>query len=355
MLIERIKKEYLIFFTTKDVFLINKFKIMKKITFLFSALLLMQFSIAYSANVQLTVKLKNGDVVTGKTVMSKLTMVTPYGSLLIPVEKVSNLKLGLISDHSKDQAVNADLKKMQTASEQECKVIYDRLLGFGTTILSTIINFSQDPSYKISDNENYTIESLLDELYKMANLSYGESVNDAITFDGVNYIEGSVLFGDITIQAEYGNLTFKREKIESLEIYPIEEAVLNADGSYKLKANYHISGNDNKGWVNTGVKVKSGEKFMITAYGKIVLKSLSGGTYGPDGYVTGVKDGAYTDDMETKYGSVIYKIGEYGDIRTAGSKLDGIADSDGTIYISIYETVFDKLNTGSYTVKVNKK
>lgn len=331
---------------------------MKKLFVLFSIVLLAANSIwagSVGSNVQLTVRLKNGDVVSGKSTLPKITIVSPYGTLSIPIEKVSNLKLGIISDHTKDGAVLPDLNKLQTANEADAKVIYERLLGYGSPILSTVITFTQNPFYKISDNEKYTIEQLTDELYAKAGLSSVQSVNDAVTFDGSNYIEGSVSFGDITIQAEYGNLTFKRDKIESLDIAPIDEAVANPDGSFKLKANYHISGNDNKGWLNTGVKVKTGDKFTVTSAGKIVLKSLSGGTYGPDGYVSGTKDGAYTDDAETKYGSVVYRIGDYGTIVQAGSKYDGTAAEEGTIYISIYETVYDKGNTGSYNVKVTKK
>lgn len=330
---------------------------MQKLKFLFSAILLMHFVVSNAANVQLTVRLKNGDVVTGKTTLPKISVVTPYGSLVIPIEKVSNLKLGIVSDHSKDGAVLPDLSKLQSlTNENEAKVVYERLLAYGTPILSTIITYTQNPFYRISDRDNYTIEQLTDELYKKADLTSGQSVNDAVTYDGSNYVEGSVAFGDITIQAEYGNLTFKREKIESLDISPVEEAVISTDGNYKLKASYHISGSDNnKGWLNTGVKVKNGDKFSITATGKVVLKSLSGGTYGPDGYLSGTKDGAYTDDMSIKYGAVVYRIGEYGEMQQAGSKFDGVANEEGNIYISIYETVYDKSNTGLYNVKVVKK
>ncbi|MFN8262362.1 MAG: hypothetical protein U0T07_02460 [Chitinophagales bacterium] len=332
---------------------------MKKTIFSFFfcfAMTTMSFA-AGNANVLITVKLKNGDVVTGKATMPKINVVSPYGNLAIPVEKISNIKFGILSDHTKDGAVLPDLNKLQTVvNDNEAKTIYERVLAYGTPVLSTIITFTQNPFYKIADRDNYTIEQLIDELYKKADLSSGQSINDALTFDASNYIEGAVAFSDITIQAEYGNLTFKREKIESLDLSPIEEASVNADGNYKLKANYHISGNDNnKGWINTGVKVKTGDKFSIIASGKIVLKSLSGGTYNPDGYFSGVKDGAYTDDMATKYGSLVYKIGEYGDIKQAGTKFESEANNEGNIYISIYETVYDKSNTGSYTVKVTKK
>ncbi len=330
---------------------------MQKRSFFFFALVLLMYSSSYASNVQLTVRLKNGDVVTGKTSLPKITVITPYGSLSIPIEKVTNLKFGILSDHTKDGAVLPDLNKLQLlTNDTEAKIVYERVIAFGTPILSTIITFTQNPFYKICDRENYTIEQLMDELYKKADITSGQSVDDAVTFDGSNYIEGSIAFGDITIQAEYGNLTLKREKIESLDISPIEDVLIDTDGNYKLKASFHISGNDNtKGWLNTGVKVKIGDKFVIAAIGKIVLKSLSGGTYGPDGYITGTKDGAYTDDMETKYGSVVYKIGEYGQMKQAGSKYEAISADEGTIYVSIYETVFDKGNTGSYSVKVLKK
>ena len=328
---------------------------MKKITLSFFAVLIAITSIS-AANLQLTVRLKNGDVVTGKSTLPKVAFVTNYGTLNIPIEKINSIKFGIFSDKTKDGAVNPDLNKLQTlTNEADAKIVYDRLLAYGSPILATVKTFTENPFYKITDRENYTVEQLLDELYKKANLTYGQYVNDVVTFDGSNTLEGVISVGDIQLQAEYGNLSLKRDKIESMDISVIDESVILGNGNFVLKANYHISGNESKGWVNSGVSVKAGDKFSITASGKIILKSLSGGAYNPDGYVSGTKDGAYTDDMATKYGSVIYKIGEFGDIKQAGSKFDSTAEAEGVIYISIYETVYDKGNSGSYTVKVTKK
>jgi hypothetical protein len=328
---------------------------MQKIMLTCSVVLLAMFSIS-AANLQLTVRLKNGDVVTGKSTLPKVTFVTTYGTLSIPVEKINSIKFGIFSDKTKDGAVLPDLNKLQSiTNDNEAKTVYERLLAYGSPILSSVKTFTENPFYKISDRENYTVEQLLDELYKKANLTYGQSVNDMVTFDGSNTLEGSISVGDIQLQSEYGNLSLKRDKIESIDISVIDESVILGNGNFVLKANYHISGNDTKGWVNTSVSVKPGDKFSISATGKIILKSLSGGAYNPDGYVSGTKDGAYTDDMSTKYGSVIYRIGEYGEIKQAGTKLDATADTEGVVYISIYETVYDKGNSGSYAVKVTKK
>ena len=111
---------------------------MKKLSFLFAALSIMLISNLQAANVQLTVKLKNGDVVTGKTTLPKISVVTAYGTLTIPIEKVSNLRLGIVSDHTKDGAVLPDLSKLQTlTNEAEAKVVYERLLAYGSPNLHT--------------------------------------------------------------------------------------------------------------------------------------------------------------------------------------------------------------------------
>lgn len=330
---------------------------MKKEILSITAVFYLTLFTAVAANINATVHLKNGDIISGKSILPKISITTPYGVLNIPTAQISAIKFGILSDHSKDGAVLPDLSKLQTLiNDGEAKVVYERLLAYGSPILSTVITFTQNPFYKMTDRENYTIEQLIDELSVKANLTSNNSINDAISFDNNNYIEGAVVFADIQMQTEYGFLTFKRDKIESIDITPAEETPQSTDGSYKLKANYYISGNtDNKGWLNTGVKVKPGDNFTISASGKIVLKSLSGGIFTPDGYWSGTKDNSYTDDMSPKYGAVVYRIGQFGDVQSAGSTFSGTAKSEGTIYISIYETVFDKTNTGFYTVKVLKK
>lgn len=307
-----------------------------------------------AANFMVTVTMKNNDVISGKTSMTKINVVTPYGELNIPVERITSLSLGLVADHTKDADVINNLKKLQNGAGDAASV-YNSLLAMGPSILSAVKQFSESPEYKVSDKENYTVEDLLDELYKKAGLDYGAAVNDVVVYDGSNTVEGSISLPDMQLQSNYGTLTIKRDMIKNIDIAVMDDGTMG-DNTFKLKANTHISGNDyGKGWLNTGLKLKAGDKFSITASGKVVLQSLSGGVFGPDGYLSGTKDAAYTDDMETKYGSIIYKIGEDGLMHNGGSKVEGVADEDGTLYLSIYETVFNKDNTGFYIAKVTRK
>ena len=123
---------------------------MKSKIAIFSILLCLASLLPAKNNVNITVKLKNGDVVTGKADLPNLSISSAYGNLKIPIEKITNLKLGIVSDHTKDGAVLPDLNKLQTVSETDAKSIYERLLGYGTPILATVINFTENPFYQIS-------------------------------------------------------------------------------------------------------------------------------------------------------------------------------------------------------------
>ena len=97
----------------------------------------------------------------------------------------------------------------------------------------------------------------------------------------------------------------------------------------------------------------------MAATGEVTLASLSNAVYKPDGstkasgatdYTGGDYEGAST---YATYGMLVYKIGEnsYDNLK-AGAKYTGTAKTNGMLYLSIYETVFNANNKGSYNVKV---
>ena len=111
--------------------------------------------------------------------------------------------------------------------------------------------------------------------------------------------------------------------------------------------------------------IKSGQKLNITASGEITFASLSGSKYKPDGTIAGSVTAATTDAYEgdyaggntyPTYGNVVYKIGESStQVLKAGAKYNGSSTANGMLYISVYETVYNAANTGSYTVKISVK
>lgn len=50
---------------------------------------------AIAGNIDVTVHLKNGDVITGKSTLAKVAVNTPYGALSIPTAQISTIKFGI--------------------------------------------------------------------------------------------------------------------------------------------------------------------------------------------------------------------------------------------------------------------
>jgi len=151
----------------------------------------------------------------------------------------------------------------------------------------------------------------------------------------------------ISVTTEYGVLNIPREKIDLAEFYA--QSKNQQTNNFTLIASKNISCNANGGWLKTGIMVKKGTKIQIVSTGEIILQSLSGNKYKPDGSVNGA---APANAEYINYGVVAFKIGEGGTTISAGAKYSGVAQNSGMLYISIYETVYNSNNTGSYNVKI---
>ena len=173
---------------------------------------------------------------------------------------------------------------------------------------------------------------------------------------------GTFAFPKMDLKTEYGSLSVPKEKIRSVEV-----SVINASGAgemtFKLMASKHISSNQNGGWLKTGITLKQGQKFTITASGEVTMASLSNQKYKPDGSYTATNGTNYPAAASEEgsgttypaYGNVVYHIGDTStETNKAGAKFTGTAKASGMLYISIYETVYNAANTGSYTVRIAK-
>lgn len=120
------------------------------------------------------------------------------------------------------------------------------------------------------------------------------------------------------------------------------------------------------GWLKTGILLRAGQHFSMRTKGEVVLASLSGSIYRPDGSYKAVntdswvkpfspKEEAYTDTIYDAplYGQLVFRIGENSTkVVKAGVNYSGIAKTSGMLYLCIYESVFNSANTGKYITKI---
>lgn len=332
---------------------------MKKIIFLLLTSLIFISNAQKQAEVNL--ELHDGNIIKGTASINDINLTTAYGKLIIPVAKVSNIRIGYGKDKTSTDKALQHIKLMNTGTNDDLrKNAYDELLKMGSKALFAFEEFFNDP--KNQSNSDYsgeiTPENAYDEIKANAGITDQMSAEDVITIDNLYNMGGSYEFSKMDIKTEYGSLSVPKEKIKSIDIF-----IKNTDGTgdlfFKLQANKHISGNQNGGWLKTGIVLKAGQKFSLFATGEVNLASLSNGIYKPDGsnkasggsdYIGGDIDGG---NNYPSYGMLVYKIGESGsEAKKAGSKFSGTAKTGGMLYLSIYETVYNNNNKGAYNVKL---
>lgn len=323
----------------------------KKLTILFAAFC---FSISFAQKpAEVTVKLRDGSNVTGTTSLADISLITDYGKLIIPVKSVSSIQVGIPTDKAVSDKAISFLKQLNSTSDDIKKGAYDELVKLGIKAIPAITNFTEDPKNQTEYTGDYTPDNALAEIKAANFIDDATTDKDVLSIDNQYTMGGTYEFSKLDVKTEYGNLSIPKEKIKTIDISYINENGSN-DFSFKLIASKNISGNNNGGWLKTGIMLKNGQKFSIVATGEVTLASLSNQKYHPNGSAT-ESTSDYSTDASTypTYGNVVYKIGEQSTTALrAGAKFNGSSSSAGMLYLSIYETVFNAANTGSYSVKV---
>jgi len=336
---------------------------------LIASLLVLSAVTAFSQKqADVSLELLDGNVIKGTATVNDVELSTAYGKLMIPVAKINHIEVGIGRDNSVAEKAKSHLKILATSnSEDTRKGAYADLVKLGIKAIPAINDFYNDPK-NISEESTYTgeftIDNALSEIKSNANISHEAPVEDIITMDNNYVMGGTYNFLKMDVKTEYGNLSVPKEKIKSIDVSVAAEPG-KGDFTFKLIASKHITGNTSGGWLKTGVFLKSGQRFNITANGEVTLASLSNSKYKPDGsskaesateftkpYGSG-EDGEYSGGGYPTYGQVVYKIGETStENLKAGAKFSGTAKASGMLLISIYETVYNANNKGAYNVKV---
>lgn len=314
-------------------------------------------------DVELKLTLRDGNVVSGTSKMASISLNTAYGKLEIPIKNVTALDLGISSDKATNDKVANLIKQLSNSNEQMRKTAFDELVKMDIKAVPAISDFIYSAKYEPSTYTDYTADGALNELQSKFNVENAISDKDVVSIDYEYTMGGTYDFAKIDLKTEYGTLSIPKEKIKHIDVMYSGDSG-SGDMTFKLLATKHISSNTAGGWLKTGIMLKQGQKFSINASGEVVFASLSGSKYKPDGSIVGSAT-APINDYEGEYnsgttypvyGNVVYKIGETStQTLKAGAKFNGTASTTGMLFISIYETVYNASNTGSYTVKISLK
>jgi len=325
---------------------------------LFSIVLYINAQNKNQADVRIT--LRDGSVFNGSTNLPTVDLVTKYGKLTIPFASVSYIEVGITPDKADESKIIDLVSKLSNESVDVRKAAYEELIKKNVGAIPIISNYIYSEKYQPSEATEYTVDGALSELKSKYEIDDNYSEEDIVSIDYQYIMGGTYSFKSIDLKTEFGTLAIPKDKMKKIEVIFIPGNESSAK-NFILQASKHISGNTSGGWLKTGIMVKKGQTVDFIANGEVVLQSLSGGKYNPDG-VAGTTTSYEYDDYSVgstntypQYGNLVYKVGENGTALRAGSKCSRVVDGNGNLYISIYETVYNSANTGSYSVKVNVK
>jgi len=345
----------------------SKFRIhqLSSIGILYSLFFILYSAFCFSQNNQteIRVNLRDGSTFSGKTVMGNISFVTDYGKLDIPLQNVSSLDLGITRDKSNETKIINLIKQMGNSDENMRKSAYEELTKMSIGSIQVISDFIYSEKYQPAEFTDYTPEGALNDLKATYSIDESVSDKDIVTIDGQYTMGGTYDFKKIELKTEYGMLSLPKEKIQHIDVLYTPSGD-GSDKNFILLGSKHISSNNSGGWLKTGIMMKQGQKLIISATGEITFASLSNNKYKPDGKIVG---SAATTDYDygegdygststyPTYGNVVYKIGDNGTAMKAGAKFNGTVQGSGMLFLSVYETVYNASNTGSYSVKVSVK
>jgi len=316
-------------------------------------LLSVVFCTALTAQKEAEVKinLRDGSIINGKMKVANIEMTSVYGKLVIPYSDITQIELGITSDMKNKSKIEFQIKQLQNEDETTRQNAYEELMKIAPGEIYIVEEFISSDAYVPLEEGTFTADELLMDI----KMKYGindMNPDDMITFGSGYSIGGKSSFQNVSLSTDFGSITIPRDKIQSVDVLYVPTDGKDMQKAFVLQASKHISGNNTGGWINTGITVRKGQKIQINAKGSVTLASLSNGKYTPDG-PEGTAPSAYNyEGAYPQYGMVVYKIGDAGTATPAGSKFTGTAKQGGVLFISIYETVYNASNTGSYNVSV---
>lgn len=183
---------------------------MKKII---SGLLMAFFVLNVQAqnDVELKLTLRDGNVMSGTSKMSSVSLITAYGKLEIPIKNVTALDLGITSDKSVNEKVANLVKQLANSNEQMRKTAYDELVKMDIKAIPAITEFIYSSKYEPSTFADYTADGALSELQTKYNVEAAISDKDVISIDYEYTMGGTYEFTKIDLKTEYGILSVPKE------------------------------------------------------------------------------------------------------------------------------------------------
>jgi len=269
--------------------------------------------------------MRDGTRLAGIPGTSRIRVDTAYGPLTIPISEVVRVRFAaaLDVDLTKtiaalvDQLGNEEFDLREQASEQ--------LVDIGVPALPALRKATGSDDEEIKSRAEKLVSQLEEEVEEpddeevhLTPLEGDEDEVETLQFT----IKGQVEEKSFIVKTNYGKLEFRREDILSV----VFQEPLVTKQTFDVPGNTFAAKNQ---WVDTGVELRKGESFELTASGTITMANYGNTKCGPEG-TTNVSSSM----SNMAAGALVGKI-DTGKPFLVGSSYEGDGQKGGKLFLGV--------------------
>ena len=275
--------------------------------------------------------LLDGSVISGDLSVSEITVETPFGNLVVPIDRIRSFTPGLDSYPKVLADLEALIKNLGSDDYQTREQAHKDLAAMGIKIRKELDRFVNDENAEIKRHVGEIIKEFEEQNQEAEDLDEGSGsdqpwvrLDTVVTSDFT--VVGKVTPKEFEIASKYGPLT--------VQLADVQQGERETGARESLRKSVTVEGANiaQRSFKSTGVRVQAGDKITVRADGNVIMSPWgSNAATGPDG---APNYGWYVAN-QIPGGALVARIGDKGQIFKVGRQSTFVAKGSGVLQLAI--------------------
>jgi hypothetical protein len=274
--------------------------------------------------------LLDGSVISGDLSVSEIEVETPFGKLVVPIDRIRSFQPGLDSYPKLSGEIETHIKNLGSDDYKTREQAHKDLAAMGMKARKELERYVNDENAEIKRHVAEILKGLEAQSEEQADDEDATVEQPWIRLDTVVTTDftvvGKVSPQEFKIDSKYGPLTIQLADVRQGER---ETAVRET-----LRRNVTVEGANlaQRTFKSSGIRVQAGDKIVLKAEGNIIMSPWgSNAATGPDG---APNYGWYIPN-QIPGGALVARIGDKGPIFKVGRQLNFTAKTSGVLQFAI--------------------
>jgi hypothetical protein len=274
--------------------------------------------------------LLDGSVISGDLSVSEITVETPFGNLVVPIDRIKSFTPGLDSYPKVLADLDELVKNLGSDDYQTREQAHKDLAAMGVKIRRELDRFVNDENAEIKRHVGEIIKEIEEQNQDADSFEEGGGAQPWIRLDTVVTSDFTVV-GKVTpkqfeIASKYGPLT--------VQLADVAKGERDSGAREALRKSMTVEGTNiaQRSFKSTGIRVQAGDKITVRADGNVIMSPWgSNAATGPDG---APNYGWYVPN-QIPGGALVGRIGDKGQVFKVGRQSTFTAKSAGVLQLAI--------------------